>query len=320
MNGERKLLSLRVSYAYAPGMMNPSLRTIPLDALPFFDATMRQMSFSGAAQELNVSASAVSQRIKSLEQILGVSLFERLPHGLQPTEAGRLYLLEVRPALRRLHAASSRLATRGARRPAGRERRLSIDVLPALASMRMAPRLRSFAERFPDVELRMSSSPALSDPERDGFDCCIRYGAGGWTGVDAQFLADEHALPVCAPGLLRELGPVESPTALARFPLIHDLMPVGWAEWFASVGVSDPPTGGLMFTDSAIALSAAADGLGVVVGRSRLIAADLASGRLVPAWHKELPSPFHYWLVRPRSRPDALVDLFVEWLIDEIFE
>lgn len=300
-------------------MSIPSLRNIPLDTLTFFDATMRQMSFSGAAQELNVSASAVSQRIKSLEQILGVSLFERLPHGLQPTEAGRLYLLEVRPALRRLHAASSRIATRGARRPAGRERRLSIDVLPALASTRMAASLRSFAERFPYVELRMSSSPALSDPERDGFDCCIRYGAGGWPGVDAQLLAEEHALPVCSPGLLREFGPVDSPAALARFPLIHDLMPVGWAEWFASVGVSDPPAGGLMFTDSAIALSAAADGLGVVMGRSQLIAPDLAAGRLVPAWPKEQRSPFQYWLVRPRDRADALVDLFVEWLVGEIF-
>jgi len=280
---------------------------------------MRQMSFTGAAQELHVTASAVSQRIKSLEQALGVSLFERLPHGLQPTEAGRLYLLEVRPALRRLQAASSRITNRRARRPVGRERRLSVDVLPALAAARIGPGLRSFAERFPGVELRLSSSPALSDPERDGFDCCIRYGAGGWKGVDVQLLADEHALPVCSPGLLREHGPVRRAADLLRLPLIHDMMPVGWAEFFASAGVTEVPPGGLTFTDSAIAQRAACDGLGVVMGRSRLVATDLASGRLVPAADGEVLSPFQYWLVRPRDRPDALVDMFVEWLMDEIF-
>lgn len=116
----------------------------------------------------------------------------------------------------------------------------------------------------------------MSDPERDGFNCCIRYGVGDWTGVDAQFLAEEHALPVCAPGLLRELGPVESPAALARFPLIHDLTPGGWAEVVRERRRFRSAHGWPHVTDSAIVLSAAADGLGVVVGRSKLIAADLA--------------------------------------------
>jgi LysR family glycine cleavage system transcriptional activator len=88
--------------------------------LPFFDAAMRHGGFAAAAAELNVTPSAVSQRIKSLEQSLGVVLFERRPHGLRPTEAARLYLLEIRPALNRLKVASARVAAQDARRPPGR--------------------------------------------------------------------------------------------------------------------------------------------------------------------------------------------------------
>ena len=153
---------------------------LPLDSLPFFDASMRHTSFVAAADELNVTASAVSQRIKSLEQSLGVVLFERLPHGLKPTEAARLFLLEVRPALNRLRVASTRITTRARRRPAGRGQKLSVDMLPALATARFSLLLGSFYEHFPDVELRLSSSPAISDPARDGFDCCVRYGPGAW--------------------------------------------------------------------------------------------------------------------------------------------
>src|SRR5882757_4204213 len=101
-------------------------RNTPLDALPVFEAAMRHTSFAAAASELNVTPSAVSQRIKSLEDMLGVVLFERLPHGLRPTEAARLYLLEIRPAFERLHTASARISAQTARRPSGRDRRLSV--------------------------------------------------------------------------------------------------------------------------------------------------------------------------------------------------
>jgi LysR family transcriptional regulator, glycine cleavage system transcriptional activator len=151
----------------------------PLASLPFFEAVMRHDSFVSAAEELNVTASAVSQRIKSLEQTLGVRLFDRLPHGLRATEAGRLYLLEIRPALERLSAASARIASRMARRPPGRDRRLSVDMLPALAAARMTGLLHDYQDRFPGIELRLTTSRALSDPLRDGFDCCVTGRAAG---------------------------------------------------------------------------------------------------------------------------------------------
>jgi LysR family transcriptional regulator, glycine cleavage system transcriptional activator len=224
--------------------MNPLL---PLDALPFFDASMRHTSFVAAADELNVTASAVSQRIKSLELSLGVVLFERLPHGLKPTEAARLFLLEVRPALNRLRVASTRIATRARRRPAGRGQKLSVDMLPALATARFGLLLGSFNEHFPDVELRLTSSPALSDPARDGFDCCVRYGPGGWHGVDAVRLAEEDVFPVCAPTFLANHSSIERDTDFARLPLIHDLMPIGWSEWLEAFAAPEIRMHGSVF-------------------------------------------------------------------------
>lgn len=298
--------------------MGTEPRLPPLDTLVFLDAALRHMSFAGAAEELNVTQSAVSQRIKSLEGSLGVRLFDRLPHGIRPTEAARLFAFEMRPALSRLRRASSRIATRSARRPEGRGHRLSIDMLPALASMRFAPLLGQFQERFPDVELRLTSSPAISDPARDGFDCCIRYGDGTWPGVDATLLASETVYPVCSPALLRAFPAQLSLADIARLPRVHDLMPLGWTEWFSALGSTEEALGGAVFSDSSHALRAAVEGLGVALGRSVLVEPDVTAGRLVGFPQYGLRSPYAYWLVRPMGRRDALVDLFVEWFSEEI--
>jgi len=301
--------------------MSFNAKHVPLDALPVFDAAMRNVSFAGAAAELNVTASAVSQRIKSLEETLGVVLFERLPHGLRPTEAARLYLLEIRPAIERLRIASTRISSQQAKRPSGRERRLSVDMLPALATVRFAPMFNRFRERFPDVELQLTTSPTVTDPKRDGFDCCIRYGPGGWTGVDIVKLANEYVFPVASPSLLSGTPPIEKIADLLDFPLIHDLMPLGWVEWLSAFdGPEIRKTIGPTFSDSALAQRAAVEGLGIYLGRSTLVAPDLLHRRLVRLFDLELQSPFSYWIIRPTGKQDALVDLFAEWLIDEVFK
>lgn len=293
-------------------------RLPPLDTLIYLDAAMRHLNFRSAADELHVTQSAVSQRIKSLEDALGVKLFDRLSHGIRPTEAARLFFFEMRPALARIRRATSRIATRGNQRPAGRGRRLSIDMLPALATTRFVPALGRFFERFPDVELRLTTSPALSDPGRDGFDCCIRYGDGEWPGVNSTKLIDEMVWPVCSPSLLNGQSTQMKLTELVRLPLIHDLMPLGWTEWFSVLGSPEQALSGLVFSDSANALRAAAEGAGVALGRSVLAAPELASGRLIGFLQYGIRSPFAYWLVRPPGRPDGLVDMFADWFVDEL--
>ena len=291
---------------------------IPLDGLTFFDAAMRHTSFAAAAGELNVSASAVSQRIKSVEEALGVKLFERQPHGLLPTEAAHLYQLEVRPALARIREASLRASSKGSWRSRERGRQLSIDMLPALAALRIAPKLPAFAERFPDITLRLTTSFTIADPVRDGFDCCVRYGPGEWPGVDAELLAHEDVFLVCAPSLLAQHS-IRSLSDVLRMPLVHDLMPMGWPEMASRLGLGKLPDGGLIFSDSSIALRAALEGMGVAVGREHLVAPDISAGRLVRLSTETVRSPFSYWLIRPADRSDRLVDLFSSWLLETVF-
>lgn len=291
---------------------------VPVESLVFFDAAVRHASFASAATELNVTPSAVSQRIKSLEQSLGILLFERLPHGLRPTEAGQLYALEIRPALDRLGLATARAASRSMHRPPGRSHRLSLDMAPALARARMVPALGDFQKNFPDIELKLTSSRAVTDPMRDGFDCCIRYGRGGWRGVDSKCIAKELVFPVCAPLLMSKNTVVETAVDLSLLPLIHDLMPIGWTEWFASIGTEPPKSTGPVFSDSSLALQAAVDGLGVALGRSVLTVPDLASGRLIRLSKHNITSPFSYWLIRPLGQRDSLVELFVSWLLERV--
>lgn len=291
---------------------------IPLDALTFFDAAMRHASFAAAAGEMNVSASAVSQRIKTIEDALGVRLFERQAQGLQPTEAAHLYLLEIRPALTRIKEASLRASSKESWRSRGRGRQLSIDMLPALAALRIAPKLSAFAERFPDITLRLTTSFTISDPLRDGFDCCVRYGPGQWAGVETELLAHEDVFLVCAPSLLAQ-HPIRNLSDVLHMPLVHDLMPMGWPEMASRLDLGPLPEGGLIFSDSSIALRAAVEGMGVAVGREHLVAPDLAAGRLVRLSTKTVRSPFSYWLIRPTDRSDRLVDLFSSWLVETVF-
>jgi len=159
---------------------------------------------------------------------------------------------------------------------------------------------------------------ALSDPLRDGFDCCIRYGSGGWPGIEADCLAQETVFPVSAPALIAKEANANAAMDLTRLPLIHDLMPVGWAEWFAAAGGATPKSNGPVFSDSSLALRAAIDGLGVVLGRSVLASPDLVAGRLVRISKRVIASPFSYWLVRVPGQRDGLVELFSRWLLDHV--
>jgi LysR family glycine cleavage system transcriptional activator len=211
-----------------------------LASLRTFEAAARHLGFSAAAEELGVTQSAVSQRVKGLEASLGVALFERLPQGLRLTEAGRSFLLDVRPALQRLRAAAGRVAARGARRAGSSGRALAVGTTASVALLCLAPGLAAFREAFPGVALRIETSMELVDPASAGLDCCLRYGAGHWPGVSVELLAGEDLFPVCAPALLPPGASSVGIAALGGLPLMHDLGPVSWVEWLAAFGAPPP--------------------------------------------------------------------------------
>ncbi len=187
----------------------------PLDSLRAFEAVARQRSFTKAAQELHVTQSAVSQRIRVLELELGATLFRRVTRGLEPTDAGIALATAVQRGLGEIAAG---LAAFDA--DAGIV--LTVTALPSFASRWLVPRLAGFQERHPGIEVRINADEHLARFHGGEADIGIRFGPGRYPGLRSVLLMGDGAQPVLSPRLLQRLGPLKDPGMLARLPLLHD--------------------------------------------------------------------------------------------------
>ena len=188
----------------------------PLSSLRSFEAVARQLSFSKAAAELHVTPGAVSQQIRTLEARLGTKLFERTKRSVALTEAATRLLPDVQAGLEMLSRAI------GGRSACSGERSLTISAAPSFASKWLLPRLASFYEAYPDIELRVLATVALADFKGDGVDLAIRLGRGSYPGLEAEPLFAEALTPLCSPALLKRKGALKQPDDLRKYRLIHD--------------------------------------------------------------------------------------------------
>ncbi|TKB17114.1 MAG: transcriptional regulator, partial [Mesorhizobium sp.] len=130
----------------------------------------------------------------------------------------------------------------------------------------------------------------------DGIDVAVRYGSGNYPGLTSEFLTGEEVFPVCSPKLLEGAHPLRTPQDLRHHTLIRDSFPIDWATWLASAGVEGvDPQSGITFDSATFAMESAAQGEGVVLGRTMLVAADLAAGRLVRPFRHALKSPSSFY-------------------------
>lgn len=290
------------------------MRLPSLNALRAFSVAGHYLSFTKAAAELHVTQAAISHQIKTLEDQLGVKLFRRAPRGLMLTESGQVYLPSVRDAFDRLAAATDRLQTRE------ESGILTVSLLPSFAARWLVPRLRRFRNAHPDIDLRVAAEERLTDFERDGVDVAIRYGGGHYPGLYAKRILAESFFPVCSPSLIDGPLPLRAPADLRHHTLLHDDVRMDWPMWLLAAGVGDivEANRGPAFNDSALLLQATADGQGVALGRSALVADDLAAGRLVKPFSISLPSNYGYYIVYPELYIDRpKVRAFEEWLTRE---
>lgn len=290
-------------------------RHAPLNALRAFDAASRHGSFTRAAEELHVTHGAVSRQVHQLEDFLGCALFRRVPRGLQLTAKGREFAFSIQNVFQQL-AEAVEVARE---KPEGQV--ITISTLASLAARWLVPRLHSFQERHPDIEIRVSTTPQLVDFEREGVDLGVRYGAGRWPGVHIQRLFCPNEFPVCAPQLL-EQSPLTCPRELAEFTLLHDTTYQHWGEWLRLAGAPELDyRRGLVIEDSNVMLQAAIEGRGVALGYLPLVHADLQAGRLVKPFDIELPVDLAIYAVCPepyRKRPE--VQTVIRWLEHEARE
>ena len=282
-----------------------------LNGLRAFEAAARHLSFTLAAEELNVTQTAISHQIRRLEEELGLKLFIRQSRALALTPEAADYLPGIRAAFQDLRTATDRLLRKGD------DRVLTISTLTSLAVKWLLPRLSSFQEKHPDIDVRITTSTELVDFRTSNVDAAIRYGQGRWPGLDAEWLMAEHLFPVCSPKLLTGERALRQPEDLKHATLLHTSSTVDdWRLWLTAAGLPAhlSQNRGLTFDLAFMTIQAAIDGLGVAMGHTAYVADDVANGRLVVPFDVSMPSAGYYF-VTPQDRPATVkLNLFRDWL------
>jgi LysR family transcriptional regulator, glycine cleavage system transcriptional activator len=283
----------------------------PLKGIIAFEVVARLGSINKAADELNVTASAVSHQITNLEGYVGRKLFERTSRGLVLTPVGERYQNDVTGALALIASAAH-----NARTAEGIEI-LRIHVSPSFASRWLMPRLPRFLAEHPDLRIQLSASHTHSDFSRGEVDLDIRYGAIKWGELHVETIFEEEMLPLASPALLGR-AVMRSPEQLLAQPLIFsDVNVVQWPRWFAAHGVPlSPATYALRFDRAYLVIEAAIQGLGVALESARLSEAALQEGDLVPVFPDRKGILVHaHHLVYPEAHGKwNKVVRFVTWL------
>ena len=284
-----------------------------LNGLRAFEAAARHLSFTNAATELNVTQTAISHQIRRLEEELGIRLFVRQNRALALTPQAKDYLPGVRAAFNDLRLATDRLLRKD------NDHVLTVSTLASLAAKWLLPRLSAFQEAHPGIDVRITTSTALVDFRSGDVDAAIRYGRGHWPGVRADWLTADELFPVCSPALLTGNRPLRSPQDLADHTLLHTsgVYDDDWRLWLTAAGlpadISKLP--GLTFDLILMTVQAALDGIGVAMGRTSYVEADIAKGRLVVPFKITLPTDAGFYLVSPEGRTDTpKLAAFRQWL------
>lgn len=284
-------------------------RDLPsLNAIRVFESAARHLNFSRAADELNVTQSAVSRQIKLLEDQLGQPLFRRSGPVLSLTSAGATYHAKVAEALTILRRGTAELRRRDA------SPGITISVLPSFASKWLVPRLADFEREHPDIRLRLAASYKVIDfATEPDIDVAIRLGRGGWPGVHSSRLTALHVFPVCGPTMARRL---HRPADMLRQRLLtDDSLYDEWPRWFDSVGVDYRPTETRHLDDDVMLLQASITGQGITLARTIIAQDELDTGRLVRPFKPSILSAFQYHLVCPPERlGEPNIEALHDWL------
>lgn len=280
------------------------LRLPSIEGLRAFEAAARLGTFERAADELSVTASAVSKRVAAIEELLGSALFVRGGKALALTAAGLDYLQRVQPALGLLAEVPQH------RRGRQRQPRLRVCAPPTFARQVLVPALEAFTRGHPEVDLELVLSLPSLDVEGTDADVEVRFGDASL----GQLLLHDRVRPMAAPGLLARLPPMRGPEDLRAAPLLRTPLEQ-WEPWFRAAGLNWPePAAGPQLMDLGLALEAAVCGQGVVLGRPTLARHWLAAGGLVPLFDLSVEPANRYYLLPHAARGAA--PLFARWLVE----
>ena len=287
-------------------------RMPPVEWIRYFTVAAQFDSFVKAGEVLSVSSGAVSYRIKSLEQFLGVTLFERTARGVRITETGQIYADLVREPIERIAEVTGQILDRELRSE------LKVTIMPTLADLWLMPNLGDFYERYPDVSVILSGDAALLDLKASGFDIAIRRSDDlhGHDGVHELF--GESLFPVATPEFIRA-NKLTDLSQILEITLLGDLnWPNDWPQWFEAAGLSGPrPAQCLEFSLYGSAIDAALRNRGILMAHDALVREHLESGELQEVFDVRIKSKSRYFALLAEAADEREhVQAFLAWLLE----
>ena len=275
-----------------------------------FEVAARHESFARAGAELGVTAAAVSHQIPALEAWLGMPLFLRRARGLQLTPAGRAAVPELSRAFDALGAIALDL------RASAPRAQLNIAALPSIAQLWLGPKLSQLRAAFPDINASIYALEEPPDFRREPFDLAIFFVADEAGTGQKRELCRDRMYPVCSPQISSRL---KSPADLSRFPRLSDATwSDDWNRWASAAGIANlPASGGQVFSLYSLAVQAAIEGAGVLIGHDALVAAPIASGSLVAPFEIRVETASSLSILAP-DRPSFQAEAIMDWLTRQI--
>ncbi len=277
----------------------------PLNALRAFESAARHLNFRLAAEELGVTQGAVAQQVRGLEARLAEKLFERLPRGLALTEAGRRFNAPLRRAFRLIEEAVDELSS---------ERQVVVSVTPSFASKWLVPRLPNLTDRHPDITVKIDARERLADFKGDRVDIAVRQGRAPFgPDLTSTPLFSSAFVPVSSPELARQ---ITRPADLLDHVLLNDTHGL-WPLFLERLGLAGKPRV-MSFSQTSLAIDAAASGQGIALAQEPLVASELSAGRLVRPLPDVLIEDLGFHVVTPaKPRHPELVAMMKEWLLSQ---
>ncbi|MDH4411790.1 MAG: LysR substrate-binding domain-containing protein [Rhizobium sp.] len=277
----------------------------PLPTLRAFEAAARRESFLQAATELGMTAAAVSQHVKALEDWLGLALFERRPRGVRLTADGRELGAACSEGLGHIARAADRLTARNSMA------RASLACMPSVVTHWLGPRLPRFRAAHPEIQVSIVYPLGAQTPDEAGADLLICH--GNRPPGRAERILPAATRPTCAPSYLKRHGPITTPADLMNQHLLHDATEAAWQSWLAARGVQGPTPAGPLYADFNLLVSSVLSGLGIGLCPTALISDHLATGRLTVLFDEAADEDKAYWLLSGAdlSEPAAVLR---DWL------
>lgn len=294
-------------------------RSPSLTALRAFEASARLGNFAKAADELHVTPAAISHRIKELEASLDVRLFERKARGVALTEPGQRYWQRIAGAFEVIDRATAELGETTLDGP------LKISTPQSFAENWLVPRLPAFCRRYPGLTLTVEGGSRLADLKSEQAQVALRFGAGRYPGLTAEWLLGDCLSVLASPVLLASSAGIPLVDLMASSTLLNDGTIAAnepwstWTPWLRDAGLhADTPLRRMHLSDSGLTINACSQSAGLCIGRMSLAFERLRRGELVALlpWR---PADYAYYLVcRPRDEHNPRILAFGTWLRDEI--